>query len=62
MKLSETMQDALRYAKWMSDGTWREGPWTTNRTSRALKARGLSDGFRLTEAGLAKREELLKGK
>lgn len=60
MKLSEAMQIALFYAKAMDDGTYREAQWTTRRTSNALKARGLSDGFRLTEAGLAKREQLLK--
>ena len=60
MKLSPAMEDALRFGRVLNDGTIIEGFWTNLRTSRALVKRGLSDGFRLTTAGIAERERLLK--
>lgn len=58
-KLSEPMQNAITYGRPLNDGTVAVNIYAGNGTVRALKKRGLCDGFRLTDLGNEVRAELL---
>lgn len=57
VKLSETMVEALLYAKIANDGSRRLGQHVSSATNRALIGRGLVQGGVLTSAGLEVRSK-----
>ena len=57
--LTEPQQNALAYGRPLNDGTVAVNLYSGNSTVKALKKRGLCDGFRLSPLGEAVRRELL---
>lgn len=57
--LSEPQQNAMTYGRPLNDGTVAVNIYAGNSTVKALKKRGLCDGFRLTDLGNEVRAELL---